>query len=147
MPVETDKPKTVTIPQTMLDQLTARLAALEAKKADEEPVVVIGAPQYAKKPWEEEIWVESLIDRTYPDHPDLLKGQPDPSNYGVYRHCATDERPADVFRIKHREHLDRHLRELSKEEIDDVRKRFAAAKANIPQQAARGQKSIRNPFF
>ena len=143
MPV-TDAPKTVTVPAADLAAVMARLNALEAQVAAEP--THIGPRQYAKAPWAEEIWVEPLIDCTYPDHPDQLEGRADPSNYGVYRKAATDESAADVFRIKHREHLHRHLCELSKEQLEDVRKRFAAAKAYVPQQAARGMKVTRNPF-
>jgi hypothetical protein len=143
MPV-TDAPKTVTVPAADLAAIMARLNELEAKGGAEP--THIGPRQFAKAPWAEEIWVEPLIDCTHPDHPDQLRGQEDPSNYGVYRKAATDEQPADIFRLKHRELLHRHLRELSKEEVAEARKRLASAKANIPQQAARGMKVIRNPF-
>ena len=136
--------KTVTIPAADLAAVMTRLNALEAQVAAEP--TSIGPRQFAKAPWAEEIWVEPLIDCTHPDHPDQLKGQEDPSNYGVYRKAATDEAPADIFRLKHRELLHRHLRELSKDEVAEARKRFASAKANIPQQAARGMKVTRNPF-
>lgn len=151
MPVAEKTEATVQIPKAAYEAILAKLDELSARDAARqvEAPVEIGPRTFAKAPWAEEIWVEPLVDCLHPDHPEVLRSKgilEDPSNYGVYRYCATDERPADVFRLKHRELLNRHMRELSKEEVDDVRKRFAAAKSNTPQQAARNYKAVRNPF-
>lgn len=96
---------------------------------------VIHAPSptnFAKSPWEEELWVEAINDVTYPD-------PHDPVNYAKYRFGRKEDQPGDVFRIAHREHLNKHLRLLKNDEKDNMPKRETP---KIPQTAARGVRVV-----
>lgn len=133
--------------------MRAELASVkeEAKAAAEgpkrpEPVVP------AKQAWEEEIWVEAMMDCTYPDPPSHIDPE---GSYGIYRKAAKpDELDKDgnpaigaLFRLKYREHLAGHMRVLSEEEVQDRSKilRRASARPHVPQTTARGVK-LNNQF-
>ena len=128
--------------------LRAELDEMKQAKADEHKRVAPIIP--AKEPWAEEIWVEALQDCTHPDPPSPL--DPD-GTYGVYRKAA---KPGDVdedgnlmigaiFRLKHRELLAPHMRELSAEEVADIAKLKRRARAKVAQTTARGVK-VTNQF-
>ena len=119
-----------------IDTLTKRLSELEAKQAEAPPTPVQATP-FARRAWEEEIWVEAIIDCLYPDFKD-------PDNYSRYRNGRRNGAHGDVFRIAHREHLAKHLRELKKEELEKLQDE--APPKVIPQTAARGQRVRENVF-
>ncbi len=114
--------------------LNAKIETLEAKvkAAPIAEPVVIGETVYAKGAWEEVIWVEPLMDCTYPDVNDT---------YSRYRKAAKGDIPADLFRLKHREHLNKYMREIDKGE-----KLPEPVAKKIPQTSARGRRETAQPF-
>lgn len=102
----------------LLDKLTKneeRTAGIEKAILTKEEMANQPRPEYAKAPWEEVIWVEPLVNCVYPnppDHQDYLGG------VGILRmkRDAAAGRRGDVHRLMHREHLNRHLVEISAEE-------------------------------
>lgn len=124
-----DAPKPDPLIAEMLAEIRAlrtKVTEMEESKADAEfrPEPV----EYTKKPWSEEIWVEALTDCTYPNPNDT---------YGIYRKGRMNENRGEVFRIAHREHLAKHLQEVTKEEAGKL---ASIAVATVPQTNARGQK-------
>ena len=108
----------------LVKSLAEKNEALEAAKQAGSVVHDRSSVSYAKKAWEEEIWVEAIRDCTYPNVNDT---------YPQYRQAAKDGGQGEVFRIAYREHLNDSIRELK-----PGAERPAAPSKLIPQTAARG---------
>ncbi len=130
--------------KTELEQLREQVAALtklmnETREPGQARAKVPAKPM-ARAPWEEDILVEALIDCTYSE-------PHDPSDYGVYRYGRKDSvddkgNPivvqGSIFRLKHREHLNRFLRQLTDKEVDSL----IAPAPFVPQTTARSQRVL-----
>lgn len=120
-------PKTPSIADLMslVTTLAAQVAELQAER--KEPVYVAqDSSEFVRKPWEERILVEALADCTYPDPNDA---------YPKYRYGRSEGQPGSTFLLMHREHLNKFLREIGKDEVVPDR-----AVPTIPQTGARGQR-------
>jgi hypothetical protein len=129
--------------ETQGKQIAELLRAIqEQRQAGQERVKAVEAPKKFAA-WEEEIWVEAMQDCVYPDPP---KGEENEIEYGIYRvgrKQDTDERgnpvivSGAVFLLKHREHLNKNLREMKQNEIDAQ----PVPVRHIPQTTARAQRA------
>lgn len=132
------KTPSITDLATLIVGLNAKIESLEQKlaaKVAAAPAEVQGT-ELAKKPWEEVIWVEPTMDCVYPDVDDT---------YGRYRKAAKGEMPADLFRIAHREHLHKYMRDVTAQVLKGE-KVVAVAEKQIPQTAGRGRRETARPF-
>lgn len=117
---------TVTKPtyDELVKALAEKTAALETASTASVVIHESRSASYAKKAWEEEIWVEAIRDCTYPNVNDT---------YPQYRKADKDGGQGEVFRIAYREHLNHAMRELT----PGAERPIVPAK-QIPQTAARG---------
>lgn len=144
---------------TLLGEMLALMRELRADNATmraemvalkEEAAVAAAGPKRpepivpVKAAWEEELYVEAVRDCTYPDPPSHLDPE---GSYGVYRKAGKDGEVGAIFRLKFREHLADHMRELSADEVVDVTnlQRKNASRPQVPQTTARGVK-LNNQF-
>lgn len=115
----------------LINSLRGEIEALK-EKAPTEQIYAPSPVNFVKGPWEEELWVEAINDVTYPDPHDK-------DNYAKYRTGRREDQPGDVFRIAHREHLNKHLRLLKNGEQESMPKR---SEPKIPQTNARGVRVV-----
>lgn len=111
---------------SLVTTLAAQVAELQSERK-EQVHVQLNSSEFARAPWSEHIRVEALADCTYPDPQDA---------YPKYRYGRTEDQAGSVFLLMHREHLNKHLRELGKDEPAPER-----AAPKVPQTGARGQRS------
>jgi hypothetical protein len=126
--------KTPTVDELMnlVKSLSDKIESLEAARSAGVVISEKSSTVYAKKPWEEEIWVEAVRDCTYPNLNDT---------YPQYRTASKDANiQGEVFRIAHREHLNDSMRELK-----PGAERPTKPVKEVPQTAARGVRVMTQP--
>jgi hypothetical protein len=151
---ETAAPKASTASELLLAEMLALMRELRTDNATmraemaalkEEAKIAAEGPKRPEpivpkmQAWEEEIWVEAMRDCTYPDTPSPLDPE---GTYGVYRKSGQDGNIGAIFRLKYREHLADHMRELAPDEVADNKliQRKADRRQQVPQTTARGVK-------